>query len=169
VKQDIVAYTDKGELIMTFDPLGKILGKRTIIKNDLFSHNLNTPKGEIHKIYHGNIEKQTNNNKYYRDTLFTGKHSQLIVMSLKPGEQIGNEVHPHVDQFFRLESGTAKFVIDNGKVKFLEHSGDAVIVPSGHYHNVINPSKTKYLKLYTLYSPSNHPPNTKQLLRPKND
>ena len=155
---------------MSFDPIGKILGgKKYGIGIDVFSRNLNTPKGEVHTPYHGNIERQTKSNKYYRNTLFTGKHSQLIVMSLKPGEQIGNEVHPHVDQFFRLESGEAKFIIDNGKIKYLTHNGDAVMVPSGHYHNVINPSKTKYLKLYTIYSPSNHPPNTKQLLRPKND
>lgn len=136
---------------------------------DNHSKNLNTPRGEISKPYSGNIEKQTKNNNNYRDTLFTGKHSQLIVMNIKPHQSIGNEVHPHVDQFFRIESGQAKFNIDNGKTKITEKNGGAVIVPSGHYHNVTNPSPNKDLKLYTIYSPSNHPPNTKQKTRPKND
>jgi len=145
----------------------KILGGNGSIYSDAFSKNLNEPKGHISMPYHGNIEKQTMNNPNYRDTLFTGKHSQLIVMSLKPHEQIGNEVHPHVDQFFRIEGGTAHFVIDNGKEKYTIGPGGAVIVPSGHWHNVIAGDKT--VKLYTIYSPSNHPPNTKQKVRPKND
>ncbi len=151
---------------MTFDPISKILSKK--INVDLFSRNLNTPKGEIHTPYHGNLERQTKQNNNYRDTLFTGKHSQLITMSLLPKQEIGNEVHPHVDQFFRIESGRARFNIDNGKTKYVEGNGGAVIVPSGHWHNVTNTGKTK-LKLYTIYSPSNHPPNTKQKIRPKGD
>jgi mannose-6-phosphate isomerase-like protein (cupin superfamily) len=138
-------------------------------KIDSKSQDRNQPIGEIHKPYHGNIEQQTIKNPNYRDTLFTGKHSQLIVMSLKPKEQIGNEVHPHVDQFFRIEQGKAKFSIDNGKEKYVEGNGGAVMVPSGHYHNVTNASNKKPLKLYTIYSPSNHPPGTKQKNRPKND
>lgn len=129
----------------------------------------NQPKGEIHMPYHGNIEQQTIKNPNYRDTLFTGKHSQLIVMNIKPRQSIGNEVHPHVDQFFRIESGKAQFNLDNGKEKFVEGNGGAVIVPSGHYHNVTNPSQKNSLKLYTIYSPSNHPPGTKQKNRPVND
>lgn len=144
-------------------------GCKCNLHKDITSHDLNTPKGEVHTPYHGNIEQQTIKNPNYRDTLFTGKHSQLIVMSLKPKEQIGNEVHPHVDQFFRIESGKAKFSIDNGKEKYVEGNGGAVMVPSGHWHNVTNPSPNKPLKLYTIYSPSNHPPGTKQKTRPKND
>ena len=136
---------------------------------DRTSRNLNTPKGEVHTPYHGNIEQQTLKNPNYRDTLFTGKHSQLIVMTLKPRQQIGNEVHPHVDQFFRIESGKGRFIIDNGKKRYVEGHDGAVMVPSGHWHNVINPSTRHPLKLYTIYSPSNHPPGTKQRLRPKND
>jgi mannose-6-phosphate isomerase-like protein (cupin superfamily) len=128
----------------------------------------NTPKGEVHKFYHGNIEQQTLHNKNYRSTPFTGKHSQLVLMSLKPGQSIGNEIHPHVDQFFRIESGRARFTLNNGKLKYIEHNGDALIVPSGHWHNVKNIGK-KPLKLYTIYSPSNHPPGTKQKNRPRND
>ena len=111
------------------------------------------------KPFIGSIEKQTLKNNYFRKVLFTGKHQQLVVMCLKPGEEIGNEVHKHVDQFFRLESGEAKFVF-NGKTKHIVKNGGAVLVPAGTYHNIINNSKTKKLKLYTIYSPPNHPPNT---------
>jgi mannose-6-phosphate isomerase-like protein (cupin superfamily) len=111
------------------------------------------------KPYVNSIEKQTLSNNYFRKVLFTGKNQQLVVMSLKPGEEIGNEVHKHVDQFFRLESGEAKFVF-NGREKHIVKNGGAVIVPAGTYHNIINNSKTKKLKLYTIYSPPNHPKGT---------
>lgn len=114
--------------------------------------------------FFGSIEKQTRKNKYFRQVLFTGKYCQLVVMSLKPGEEIGNEVHPEVDQFFRIEQGKAKFVL-NGKEETVAHEGDAVIIPAGTHHNVINTSKTKKLKLYTLYSPPNHPAGTIQATR----
>ncbi|MDD5700095.1 MAG: cupin domain-containing protein [Candidatus Nanoarchaeia archaeon] len=109
--------------------------------------------------YTGNIEKQTLKNNYFRHVIFTGKHAQLVLMCLQPKEEIGNEVHHHVDQFFRIEGGKAKFVF-NGKEKHIAKNGDAVIVPAGTYHNVINISKTGKLKLYTLYSPPNHPDKT---------
>jgi mannose-6-phosphate isomerase-like protein (cupin superfamily) len=105
------------------------------------------------------IEKATLENNYFRQVLFTGKYVQLVVMSLKPGEEIGNEVHEKVDQFFRIEQGTAAFVF-SGKEKRLVKDKDAVTVPAGTYHNVINTSKTEKLKLYTLYSPPNHPDKT---------
>jgi mannose-6-phosphate isomerase-like protein (cupin superfamily) len=81
-------------------------------------------------------------------------------MSLLPNEEIGNEVHKNVDQFFRIEGGEAKFVVDNGKEKRIAKNGDVVIIPAGTFHNIINNSKTKKLKLYTIYSPPNHPPGT---------
>ena len=109
--------------------------------------------------YVGPIEQQTLKNKFFRQVFYTGKYAQLVVMCLQPGEEIGNEVHPQVDQFFRIEEGEAKFVLD-GKEEHKVHDGDAVIVPAGTYHNVINNSKTKTLKLYTLYSPPNHPDGT---------
>ncbi len=109
--------------------------------------------------FFGPIEKQTLDNGYFRQVLFTGKHTQLVVMCLQAGEEIGNEVHPNVDQFFRIEEGEATFVLD-GKEKHTVKDGDAVIVPAGTYHNVINASKTAKLKLYTLYSPPNHPDKT---------
>ena len=109
--------------------------------------------------YVGPIEKQTLKNDYFRQVLFTGKHAQLVVMSLKPGEEIGNEVHKNVDQFFRIEQGEATFIL-GGKEKHVAKDGDAVIVPAGTYHNVINTSKISKLKLYTIYSPPNHPDKT---------
>ena len=109
--------------------------------------------------YAGPIEKLTERNRYFRQVLFTGKHTQLVVMCLQKGEEIGNEVHPKVDQFFRIEKGEAKFVF-NGKEEHIVGAGDAVVVPAGTFHNVINNSKTRQLKLYTLYSPPNHPDGT---------
>ena len=109
--------------------------------------------------YVGAIEKQTLENLYFRQVLFTAQHSQLVVMCLRPGEDIGDEVHPKVDQFFRIEQGEANFIF-NEKLERQVHEGDAVIVPAGTYHNVVNTSKTAMLKLYTIYSPPNHPDGT---------
>jgi len=106
--------------------------------------------------YVGPIEKATQENEYFRQVLFTGKHLQLVVMSLQPKEEIGNEVHKQVDQFFRIEEGRAKFVL-NGTEEHLVGAGGAVVVPAGIYHNVINTSPTKPLKLYTIYTPPQHP------------
>jgi mannose-6-phosphate isomerase-like protein (cupin superfamily) len=109
--------------------------------------------------YFGSIEKQTLENEYFRQVLFTGVHAQLVVMCLRAGEEIGNEVHPNVDQFFRIERGKVKFVLDNGKETHVATNGDAVVVPAGTWHNVINASKGRS-KLYTVYSPPNHPAGT---------
>jgi mannose-6-phosphate isomerase-like protein (cupin superfamily) len=111
------------------------------------------------KSYVGSIEQATLQNGYFRQVLFTGKYSQLVVMCLQPTEEIGNEVHPNLDQFFRIEEGTAKFVFD-GKEEQVIGNGDAVVVPAGTHHNVINTSQDKPLKLYTIYSPPNHPEET---------
>lgn len=109
--------------------------------------------------YVGPIEDLTAKNEYFRQVLFTGKHTQLVVMCLQPGEEIGQEVHDHVDQFFRIEEGKAIFVF-NEKEEHKTKAGDGIVVPAGTLHNVINPSKKKTLKLYTLYSPPNHPDGT---------
>jgi mannose-6-phosphate isomerase-like protein (cupin superfamily) len=109
--------------------------------------------------YFGSIEKETLKNKYFRQVLFTGKHAQLVVMSLNAGEEIGNEVHENVDQFFRIEKGKFKFILDNGKETHLAGNGDGVFVPAGIWHNVINMSRLES-KLYTIYSPPNHPDGT---------
>lgn len=110
--------------------------------------------------YVGKIEKLTEKNINFRKVLFTGQHTQLVLMCLLPGEEIGNEVHGNVDQFFRIELGAAKFIFNDGKEEHLAEAGDAVIVPAGTFHNVINASSTEPVKLYTLYSPPNHPDGT---------
>lgn len=110
--------------------------------------------------FFGNIEEETLENDYFRKVIFTGKHAQLVLMSLNPGEEIGNEVHKNVDQFFRVEQGEAKFVLNNGKENYVAKDGDAVIIPAGTWHNVISISKNEKLKMYTLYSPPNHPDKT---------
>ncbi len=109
--------------------------------------------------YVGPIEKLTEENKNFRQVVFTGKHLQLVVMCLQPDEEIGNEVHDDVDQFFRIEKGKAKFVFNNTE-EHLVGPGDAVVVPAGVYHNVINASSSKKLRLYTIYTPPEHPAGT---------
>lgn len=108
--------------------------------------------------YADNIEELTLNNTNFRQVLYTGKHAQLVLMSLKPGEEIGDEVHEKVDQFFRFEKGVGKVVIDGEETEVKD--GSAVIVPAGSNHNIINTSDTEDLKLYTIYSPPNHPDGT---------
>jgi mannose-6-phosphate isomerase-like protein (cupin superfamily) len=108
--------------------------------------------------YFVNLENETRKNTDFRHVLYTSKYSQLVLMCLKPGEEIGEEVHENVDQFFRFESGEGKVII-NG----IEHrikDGDGVVVPYGARHNVINTSKTKLLKFYTIYSPPEHQDKT---------
>jgi mannose-6-phosphate isomerase-like protein (cupin superfamily) len=109
--------------------------------------------------YVGQIEKVTEKNKNFRQVVYTGKYMQLVVMCLGPGEEIGNEVHKTVDQFFRIETGKAKFVL-KGKETHQVGPGGAVVIPAGTYHNVINPSKTEPCKLYTIYTPPNHKAGT---------
>jgi len=110
--------------------------------------------------YFGSIEKDTEDNEFFRKVLFTGKHEQLVAMSLKPGEEIGNEKHDDTDQFFRVEEGQAKFVLGNGKEEYILKAGGGAVVPAGTWHNVINMLKTKPLKIYTVYAPPNHPAGT---------
>ena len=100
------------------------------------------------------LEKETTKNADFRRVLYTGKHSQLVLMSLKPEEEIGEETHRDVDQFFRFEYGEGKVIIDG--VEHQVKNGDGVIVPAGAKHNVINDSKKLDLKLYTIYSPPEH-------------
>jgi mannose-6-phosphate isomerase-like protein (cupin superfamily) len=102
-----------------------------------------------------NIEGKTLNNMYFRQVLYTAKNMQLVVMALQPSEDIGVEVHSKVDQFFRVEEGEGKVVM-NGISQEVK-AGDVFIVPQGTEHNVINTSNTAMLKLYTIYTPPNHP------------
>lgn len=108
--------------------------------------------------YIGPIEKQTKDNTDYRQALFTGKHAQLVLMNIKAGKEIGEEIHNDTDQFFRIESGEGKFIL-NGEENEVK-DGDAVFVPAGTKHNIINISHYNPLKLYTIYSPPNHPEGT---------
>ena len=108
--------------------------------------------------YIDNIEDKTLENSNFRTVLYTGSHMQLVVMSLKPGEDIGEEVHDTVDQFFRFEEGEGKVIIDGEESIVGEDM--VVIVPAGSLHNIINTSETEDLKLYTIYAPANHPEGT---------
>lgn len=104
--------------------------------------------------FNANIEKETLENSNFRKVLYTAKYSQIVLMSLLPKEEIGMETHERNDQFFRFESGTGICVIDGHEYEV--KGGDAVIVPAGAKHNVINTSAKEDLKLYTIYSPPNH-------------
>ena len=106
------------------------------------------------KGFNANIEKATLENENYRKVLYTSRHSQLVLMSLKPNEEIGMEVHSDNDQFFRFEKGQGRCVIDGNEYEVSD--GSAVVVPAGARHNVINISDTEELKLYTIYSPAHH-------------
>ena len=104
--------------------------------------------------YVGNIEDKAINNDYFREIVYTGKYCQLVVMSLKPGEEIGSEVHKDVDKFFRIEKGRGKVIIDGKENQIIE--GVDIVVPAGSEHNVINAVSNSDLKLYTIYSPPQH-------------
>lgn len=104
------------------------------------------------------MEKETLSNTNFRKVLYTGAHSQLVLMSLKPGEEIGLETHEENDQFFRFEGGVGKVTINESE--YVVTDGDAVIIPAGAKHNVINTSNTDNLSMYTLYSPAHHKDGT---------
>lgn len=106
------------------------------------------------KGYKTNIEKDTTENNNFRKVVYTGKHLQLVLMSLKVGEDIGEEVHKDTDQFFRIESGSGKCLIDGHEYRVKD--GDVVVVPAGARHNVINTNPEEELKMYTLYAPPHH-------------
>lgn len=106
------------------------------------------------KGFNVNIETETLENNNFRKVLYTGKHSQLVLMCLKPNEEIGMEVHADNDQFFRFEKGQGKCVIDDNEYELKD--GSAIIVPAGARHNIINTSGAEELKLYTIYSPAHH-------------
>ncbi len=105
------------------------------------------------KGYKNNIEKLTLENESFRKVLYTGEESQLVLMSLLPGEDIGMEIHDENDQFFRFESGNGKVFINETEYDVAD--GDSVVVPKGAKHNVVNVGTDK-LKLYTIYSPAHH-------------
>ncbi|MBL7892180.1 MAG: cupin domain-containing protein [Bacteroidia bacterium] len=106
------------------------------------------------KGFKSSIEKDTLENTNFRKVLYTSKHLQLVLMSLKGGEEIGEEIHQDNDQFFRFESGTGKCIID-GNVYDVK-DGDVIIVPAGAKHNIINTAAGTELKMYTIYAPPHH-------------
>ncbi len=109
------------------------------------------------KPFSTNIEKVTIENTDFRHVLYTG-YLQLVLMSLEPKEDIGKEVHDHVDQFFRFEAGEGKVVTEDGEI--IVGNGDVVVISAGTVHNIINTSATERLSMYTIYSPANHPDGT---------
>lgn len=113
--------------------------------------------------YITNIEHETLNNNNYRKVIYTAKHSQLVLMSIKPKEEIGEEIH-NADQFIRIESGQGKIILNKKTQQIKE--GFAIVVPAGTKHNIINTGTTP-LKLYTVYSPPQHKDNT--INKNKND
>jgi mannose-6-phosphate isomerase-like protein (cupin superfamily) len=106
------------------------------------------------KGYKNNIEKDTLKNENFRNVVYSGKHLQVVLMSLKPGEDIGSETHVSTDQFFRFEGGKGICIIDGNEYKV--EDGDAIVVPAGSQHNVINKDPVKGLKMYTIYAPPHH-------------
>lgn len=101
-----------------------------------------------------NIEEKTLSNENFREVLFTAPHSQLVVMTLLPSEEIGVETHETVDQFLRIEEGKGKAVLNGEEYEI--HDGTAIVIPAGTKHNIVNTSADKKLKLYTIYSPAEH-------------
>ena len=112
------------------------------------------------------IENTTRDNENYRWVFQTSKQQQLVFMSLLPNEEIGEEVHPRVTQFIRIEKGTGTAIV--GKKTYHLDSKTSIFIPAGTKHNVINTGAGK-LKLYAIYSPPNHPVGTLQRFKPKND
>ena len=106
------------------------------------------------KGYHANIEELTKENINFRKVLYTGEHMQLVLMSLLPGEDIGSEVHPDNDQFFRFDAGVGKAIINGNEYQV--EDGHTIVVPAGAEHNVINTSETDSLKFYTIYCSAHH-------------
>jgi mannose-6-phosphate isomerase-like protein (cupin superfamily) len=108
--------------------------------------------------YHATIETLTVENTDFRKVLYTGEQSQLVLMSLLPGEEIGLETHSENDQFFRFEAGQGKVIIN--ETEYAVTDGHAIIIPKGAAHNIINTSATDALKMYTIYSPAHHKDGT---------
>lgn len=112
--------------------------------------------------FHGDLKELAKENEFYRKVLFTGAHAQLVLMSLAPGEEIGDEVH-EVDQFFYAVDGEGRIDIDGERVEF--EKGGAVFVPAHSRHNVVN-TDDESLKLFTIYSPPQHAPGTVEERKP---
>lgn len=118
--------------------------------------NSSSSAGQAKKVkgYSAGIEQLTTENKNFRKVLYTAAHMQLVLMSLRPQEEIGEEVHPGNDQFFRFEQGKGKCIIDGNEYDVKD--GDVIVVPAGARHNVINTDSVSELKMYTIYAPPHH-------------
>lgn len=130
---------------------------KDFLKNKL-REGYNNIQDEETNNFHIDIEKSTLDNDNYRKVLYTTDEMQLVLMSIKPNEEIGEETHPKISQFLRFESGEGKVIM--GDVEKAVSDGDSVIIPSGVKHNVINTSNSEPLKLYSIYTPPQHPENT---------
>jgi mannose-6-phosphate isomerase-like protein (cupin superfamily) len=119
--------------------------------------------GRRRRPYVASIEESTELNRNFRRTAFTGAHLQLVLMSIPPGGEVGEEVHRATDQFFRVESGIARLIIDG--TEWLLRSGDGIVVPAGSHHNIINRSKKRPLQMYTVYAPPKHTAHCRQPTR----
>ncbi len=117
--------------------------------------------------YRTNIEKDSEKNTNFRKVLHTTEKSQLVLMSLKPNEEIGMEAHNNGDQFIRVESGTGKSILDGKEQDF--NTGDVVVVGQGTEHNIINTSDTDKMQLYVVYSPPQHEDGTIDKSKPAED
>ena len=132
----------------------------TTLQKDIFEKSINDQitSGEQKKTYHkgftSNIEKDALKKENFRNVLYTSKHLQLVLMSLKPGEEIGEEIHINSDQFFRFESGNGKCIINGNE--YLVENGDVIIVPVGSKHNIKNTDVKKDSKMYTIYAVPQH-------------
>lgn len=118
---------------------------------------MDVKEGENMTGYVINLEKKTLENEFFREVLFTTDKSQLVLMALKPGEEIGMEVHPEHDQFIRIESGIGKAIMNGEESEIADGSG--IVIPAGTQHNIINTSAV-LMKLYTVYTPPEHKPGT---------
>jgi len=114
--------------------------------------------------FFGNIENLTLENNFYRKVIFTTPTQQLVLMSLEPNQEIGSEVHEHTTQFIRIEKGECDAIINDKKIMLKDN--DAIVISPNTKHNIINTSNINKVKLYTIYSPPEHPPNTIQVIKP---
>lgn len=134
--------------------------KFNILQAELYGHIYSEAYTILMNIYIANIEEETLKNQYYRKVEYTTHNSQLVFMTLKPGEEIGNEIHG-VDQFIRIESGSAQSILNNGEETKLLTKNMAIIIPAGTWHNIENKG-TDVVKLYTIYSGPSHLKDTLQ-------
>lgn len=131
--------------------------KKLILVRESLNSFLSESEESSKKGFFTNIEEDTLNNKNFREVLYTGSNLQLVLMTLKPEEEIGEEIHEQNDQFFRFEAGNGKVIVNNEEYDVKD--GDCVIIPAGSSHNIIN-SGTNELKMYTIYAPPHHKDGT---------